>query len=544
MSLLRKFKISTRLTVSYATLLILLICISTLAITTLKRSSSFSEKLILNDVAQGILAADVQHLAQASAITLLLILNNENREERILLYKKMDAYNKQLDDILSEMTMDNDETLNPQLSNIVKLRAAYSKDFLETVDFVEWDPESALKQFNQNTNTSLNNLLSAIQNYLSAQNKATLDSFQQTNSNSLQSINLMTGLSVAAVIIGILLAMFVSRSIVRPIRSAVVAANRMSKGDLRFEDDRLGKDEVSELTAAFAMMSSELSALVSTIHGSALQVQGSSLSLDSSVEQIAQVSNTQLEAVNSITDRVDHFTQQSTQAALTTNQAKDQAENAKQLAATGQQLIAKATQDFDVISDSIKSSVEAVETLKKRSVAVRDLVTTVSEIAKQTNLLALNAAIEAARAGESGRGFSVVADEVRNLASRTEIVTSEINTEMDAMDQETATSVQRIGRGREELEAGILLIGEMVEPLNALNEDAKASVEQLDLLQSAVSSQASDSEQISLEVQKIKQTAANNQGAIVEVSEITNSLGKTSQALEENVSKFSLEQQS
>ncbi len=542
MSFLRGFKISTRLTVSYVTLLVLLIFISVLAITTLKQSSSFSQKLITHDVAQGMVSADVQHLAQASAITLLLILNNQDRDERVALYKELDQYNAKLDEILNTMAMRDGEMLNQQLANIVKLRANYSKAFLKTVDFVEWDPESALTEFNENTNPALKALLGAIQTYISDQNQKTLDSFEQIKTNSAQSITLMTGLSLIAVVIGVLLALFVSRSIVRPIRNAVVIAKRMSKGDLRFDEKIVGKDEVSELSAAFSMMSHELSALISTICGSAMQVQDSSQSLDNSVEQMANVAGTQLKAVSSIADTVSHFSAQSAQAAQTTSQAREQAENAKQLAATGQQLIAQATKDFDVISNSIESSAQSVDTLKERSVAVRHLVTTVREIAEQTNLLALNAAIEAARAGETGRGFSVVADEVRNLASRTETATSEINTVIDAMEQETETSVQRISNGRNELEAGILLIGEMVEPLNALNDGAKASVEQLNLLSDAVASQANDSEQIDQEVQRIKEMATDNQGSIIEVSDITSNLGGLSQTLESNVSKFSLAQ--
>jgi methyl-accepting chemotaxis protein len=540
MSFLRGFKISTRLTVSYVTLLVLLIFISVLAITTLKQSSNFSEKLITHDVAQGMVSADVQHLAQASAITLLLILNNEKREERILLYKELDEYNAKLDDILNALAMHDGEMVNQQLANIVKLRATYSKTFLTTVDFVEWDPESALTEFNENTNPALKALLSAIQSYIVEQNQATLDSFEQIKTKSSQSISLTAGLSIAAVIIGILLAFFVSRSIVNPIRNAVLTAKRMSKGDLRFSEKVIGKDEVSELTVAFSMMSHDLSALISTICGSAMQVQDSSQSLDNSVDQMASVAGTQLQALSSIAESVGHFSAQSSQAAQTTSQAREQAENAKQLAATGQQLIARATKDFDIISTSIESSAQSVDTLKERSVAVRHLVTTVREIAEQTNLLALNAAIEAARAGETGRGFSVVADEVRNLASRTETATAEINAVIDAMEQETETSVQRISHGRTELEAGILLIGEMVEPLNALNDGAKASVEQLNLLSDAVASQADNSAQIDNEVQLIKEMATNNQGSIVEVSEITGNLGGLSQALEGNVSKFSL----
>lgn len=540
MSFISNFKISTRLSVSFTVVLVLLIIISVLAVTNLKRASEFSAKVVNQDVAQGMLSSTVQHLAQSSSISLLLILNNENREERVKLYKEMDANNLKLDAILNDLAMRDGQMVNQQLAEIVSLRKKYKEEFLKTVDFVEWDPESAIKQFNQNTRPALLALLTSIQSYLTDQNKNTIVHFNEVQESSNQSIIVMEVLSVIAVILGLVLAILVSRSIVKPIRTAVRVATQMSKGDLRFDEEISGRDEVSQLLQSFSLMSCELSGLISSICNSAMEVRGSSDQLENSVEQMAEVAGIQLNAVQSIAGTVGHFSAQSLKASQTTSSAKEQAEQAQTLASKGQHLIEKATTEFDVISGSIKSSADAVETLRERSVSVRALVTTVREIAEQTNLLALNAAIEAARAGETGRGFSVVADEVRNLASRTGSATEEINKVIDAMDNETEISVQRISNGREELEAGVLLIREMVQPLSDLNEGAKASVAQLNELEQAVAEQASDSEGIDNEVQKIREMTETNQASISEISAATEALGGLSQKLEGNVSTFKL----
>jgi len=540
MSFLRKINIRNRLILSFSILISLLLIISVVAVTNLKTTSQFSEKLITQDVEQGLLAAKVQTLAQSSAINLLLILNTQERDLRVALYKELDINNQQLDDILTTLTMRDGKMVDEKLARLVEMRGIYSKEFLKTVDFVEWDPESAIIQFNERTHPALSNLLQAIEQYISEQNVATVDSFQEIKAQSGYYINLMCLLAIIAIVVGIVLAVFVSRSIVLPIKRAVLAAKRMSKGDLRFSEQDLGRDEVSQLNRAFILMADELSMLMFNICKSAMSVQNSSTMLDGSVDFIANSVKVQLTAVGSIAESVGHFSEQSNLAAVATSQAKEQANSAKLLANEGQQLIDKATQEFAVISASINRSSEAVDTLKMRSESVRKLVTTVQKIADQTNLLALNAAIEAARAGESGRGFSVVADEVRNLALRTSDATQEINEVIDAIERETDISVQTITSGRLELESGIAIISEMVKPLGELNDGAQISAEQLALLESSVVAQANDSEKIELELQKIKKMSADNEDTIVKIADTTESLGELSQGLESNISKFKL----
>ncbi|MEM5528706.1 methyl-accepting chemotaxis protein [Gammaproteobacteria bacterium AS21] len=540
MSFLRKINIRNRLILSFTILISLLLIISVVAVTNLKITSQFSEKLITQDVEQGLLAAKVQTLAQSSAINLLLVLNTQERDERVELYKELDKNNLDLDNIINILAMRDGKMVDDKLARLVEIRSIYSKEFLKTVDFVEWDPESAVIQFNEKTHPALSDLLLAIQQYISEQNVATIDSFKEIKAQSSYYINLMSLLALIAMVVGVILAVFVSRSIVLPIKNAVLVAKRISKGDLRFNEQDLGNDEVSQLNKEFIVMAQELSMLMSNICQSAMSVKSSSTTLDSSVDFIANSANVQLTAVGSIADSVSHFSEQSNQAARATSQAKDQATSAQLLAYEGQQLIDKATKEFAVISTSISRSSEAVNTLKVRSESVRKLVTTVQKIADQTNLLALNAAIEAARAGESGRGFSVVADEVRNLALRTGDATQEINEMIDAIERETDISVQTITSGRLELESGIAIISEMVKPLAELNDGAQISVEQLALLESSVVAQAHDSEKIESELQKIKKMSVDNQDAIVSIAKTTQSLGELSQGLQSNISKFKL----
>jgi methyl-accepting chemotaxis protein len=510
------------------------------AVSNIQRSSNFSHKLVTKDLAQGVLATKVQSLAQQASLNLLLILHTKDRDKRVKLYKLLDKNKSTFDGVLDSLIMLGGRKVDKPLENIVALHLSYQTLFLQTVDFVEWDSESAISHFEEATRPSLILFLNSLEQYLVNLNHETIEQFDLMEKANNQSINFTIGLTLVAVLLGAILSVFVSRSIIRPIRQALRVAKRMSQGDLRFDLELIGNDEISQLMVAFSIMSTELSGLMSSVCKSAMEVQSSSSSLNNSVENIAHVSIEQLDVVKNIAVTMSHFSEQSNQAAKTTSEALEQAERARKLAAQGKELIERATSEFDMISRSIKNSSDSVDTLRAQSIEVRKLVITVHEISDQTNLLALNAAIEAARAGNVGRGFSVVADEIRSLAFRTGRATQEINDVIDSMESVTKTSVEKISQGREDLAKGVSLLRKMIQPLSDLNFGAKASAEQLLILEDAVVKQATDSDLIDKEIQFMRKLAIDHQSSIHLISNTTENLEGLSRTLERRVSKFDL----
>ena len=541
MTILSNIRIGLRLGASFLVILLLLVGISIVALARMKEQAKASAMIINQDVSRVMQTNTIKSQAQKAALTLLQILPTPERDDRIKLYKAMDRINKQLDETLVKVTDSYGASLPAQLTDLITLRQAYSKNFIETVEYVEYDTEVAIEHYNDVTKPALEVLLAKITSFQQFEQRRMTNEQSASEQANANAQRLVIFLALTAFIAGAFLAISVSRSIVTPIQQAVSFARKISQGDLSQQQVTVRKDEIGDLNNALNDMRDGLFSLISSIQESSENIQSSAADLSNPVHLVNQGSVEQVDAVDEISLAIVEFSRQSTQSANIAQEAKTQSTNARDLASTGQVMIEKTTKEFSKISDSISHSAQAVEVLYDRAKAVRDLVTIVSTIADQTNLLALNAAIEAARAGESGRGFSVVADEVRALANRTAAATIEINIVIDAIEKETENVVSKISIGKSELEQGVEMLQQMVEPFINLNNDAQSSLESLKILETNVAQQANESEQIGLNVEHISNKANENQNAIELVANTTETLTGLADDLLDRVKQFKLD---
>lgn len=538
MNILTRVKIGVRLGISFALILVLLGIIALVVLQQMNKLTSVNERVINEKVKHLLMASQVNVEAEAAAVVLLKLLLTEDRDVRIALYKSMDMYNEAADNLLETLSK---ETSSTALKNVMSQREAYKSAFIETVELIEFDAEMAFKQFDSSTQVALTALLSGINTLVDAQQVELKKEHQLSQEANSHAVLLVVVLSLTALFLGILLAILVGRSIVKPLQKTVITAQEIANGVLAAPSiDKGGKDEVSELMAAFAVMCSSLNSLVSGIQQISSDVEVSAKNLATPVSSVKEGSLQQSDAVQRIVHLIADFVDEGAIAATTAQEAKQQSGTARELALEGQKLIGNATEEFTQISSTISGTVEAVKALSEQASSVRSLVDTVREIAEQTNLLALNAAIEAARAGESGRGFSVVADEVRALANRTERATSEINDVIDGIDRETQAVVLKIGVGQKELEQGIGSIQKIVKPLEDLNEGAQASFLQLERLEQVVSKQANDSNTIQQDLNQIGEMAGDSMAAADRVATTTDELLNVAEKLASQVNYFNV----
>jgi len=267
-------------------------------------------------------------------------------------------------------------------------------------------------------------------------------------------------LACSILLLGISLYLLISRKVTTPLNVIIQEAQRIARGDLAVSDqgseliDR--KDEIGQLTRSFSLMIQHMRELVQQIIEDSKKLAESADILHASAEQTSagatETAATMTEIASTI-DNVDHNVREISRAAETT--AREATE--------GQQGIARVAEQMQDIADSTREAAGVINGLSKSSQEINQIVELITGIAEQTNLLALNAAIEAARAGEQGRGFAVVADEVRKLAEETAGATKKISDLIQAVQSESQRAVVTMAEGVEKVEKGTRVVNEVGE---------------------------------------------------------------------------------
>ena len=298
-----------------------------------------------------------------------------------------------------------------------------------------------------------------------------------------------TGLTIALFMV--VLVRLIARSIARPLKEAVQAMSNIASGesDLTRSLDTHGRDEVTELARHFNTFTTKLRTVIRHLQSTATALEQSSTQIGNDATQAQQRCQQQASQMDQVATAINEVTYAVQEVAKNAEHAAGEMRGAQTQAELGQQNIDSSLKQIDQLSITIDQAVEVIRTLATQSSGIGSVLEVIRSIAEQTNLLALNAAIEAARAGEQGRGFAVVADEVRLLAQRTQKSTAEIQTMIEGLQKHSEAAVDVIGSSsrasqltiEQATQAGQSLtsIGQALTNLNDLNASiASATLQQ------------------------------------------------------------------
>ncbi|KOP59691.1 chemotaxis protein [Pseudomonas coronafaciens pv. porri] len=255
-------------------------------------------------------------------------------------------------------------------------------------------------------------------------------------------VSLVIGLLVLTLILTVVLATVLTRSITSPISDALVVAERIAGSDLSREVEVSGSDEAGRLLAALAKMQSNLRETIASIADSATQLASASEEMTAVTEDGSRGLVRQNDEVNQAATAVTEMSAAVDEVARNAEAAAQSSRESMEFTRSGIENVAQTLKAIESLAGNVASTGDQVKALSGRAQDISKVVEVIRAIAEQTNLLALNAAIEAARAGEQGRGFAVVADEVRALAHRTQQSTQEIEQMISAIQ---ADSTQAVG---------------------------------------------------------------------------------------------------
>jgi methyl-accepting chemotaxis protein len=324
----------------------------------------------------------------------------------------------------------------------------------------------------------------------------------------------------------------------RQVERAVTEMEAFADGDLTVRIDPERDDAIARLFHAFNRAADTLSAMVARIAAAAEETSSATVQIGASTEQLAAGAHEQSaqaeEVAAAVEEMVRTIVDTSQNATHTAGAATRNGEIAEEGAAVVIETVTKIREAADVVGQSA----ETVERLGASSQQIGEIVATIEDIADQTNLLALNAAIEAARAGEHGRGFAVVADEVRKLAERTATATAEISGMIGAIQSETAEAVAAMRSGRSEVEAGIALADRAGDSLRQIVAGAEETRAMVGSIAAASEQQSTTSEEMARSVEAISSVSAEAARGIGQIATAVGGLSELTDELRTLVGQF------
>ena len=336
--------------------------------------------------------------------------------------------------------------------------------------------------------------------------------------------------------------------VLRPLVKVKEAVEGLADGDLTRRADIKVKlmgyefhDEITGLGESVDDMAGQMSEVVGRITDSANLLASASEQLSASSTQIEEGANKQSGQTGQAATAMEEMSATVIEVAKNAQQVSESSNNAQKIAIDGGEVVKQAVTAMQEVSESTSNTAETIGKLGKSSEEIGAIVSVINDIADQTNLLALNAAIEAARAGEQGRGFAVVADEVRKLAERTTSATKEISGMIGSIQSETGSAVESMGEGTEKANNGVNLVHEAGEALGKIVSGVQSVTDMISHIATSTEEQSATTDEITRSMDSISDIARSNVSAIGEVSKATGEMARLATGLKELVSRFTID---
>ena len=580
MKFLNNMKVGSKIVLLATVLLLFLASVSGVAIIQLRAIDNESDLMYQNNLLGLSYAkeANIQLINLSRAVRNMVIVTPEMRPGYISSYKEFVTTARAelakvkpllLTPVGQEMhqkTVTAFEALLPELQKIV--------DNLDT-----YSPEQILGQLvaSREYANAADNLMTDLCNLLESAAEA-----RNTEITALadRSFIINIGALIAALLIGGILGVMIKKAIANPLVSIAQKATLVAGGDLSQDFTLARRDELGTLAAALVQMVLNLRERIADAEQKSQEAQeqsqkaqeamveanaskekaeaaakaimiaadqvdqvvnrmaASTEELSAQVEQSSRGADQQRERVSSSAIAMEEMNSTVLEVARNAGVAAESSDRVREKAQQGEQVVTKSIESIAIVQTDNAELSRIMEELGRQAEAIGTIMTVISDIADQTNLLALNAAIEAARAGEAGRGFAVVADEVRKLAEKTMTATKEVGDAINGIQAGTRQSIEAMGKVSQNMDSTTLLVKESGDALAAIVDEVVTTVSQVTSIATASEEQSAASEEITRSLEEINNMASETAAAMQQSAQAVTELAQQAQELQRMVNEL------
>ena len=479
----------------------------------------------------------------------------QNRLYRLIMWSNTGAQQQKIDAETVEVTklltqsvtnvkqMSKDPKLGPEeqkhVAEILAAVTLYSKDGISTLEMMGPDI-NAVMIFMQMATIKYDLLKQKIGNFMKLENTLSNESHKQSIRASQQVLMILVAVVLFSLFATIVLSYLVNRSIMAPIRGTVRVIESMSNGDLTQRIEIRSSDEIGD-------MSRNINTFIDSLHGSiqsfacnAQELAAASKELSNTSGQMARGAEQVATQSTAVATAGEEMTATSKDISRNCQMAAENSMIAMTAAKSGSTVVGETVTVMGKIAERVQLSAKTIEGLGTRSDQIGAIIGTIEDIADQTNLLALNAAIEAARAGEQGRGFAVVADEVRALAERTTKATREIGEMIKAVQTETRSAVGEMESGVREVQHGTAEATRSGDAIRQILEQIEAVNLQVNQIATAAEEQTATTSEIAGNMHQITNVVQQTSRGAQESAAAAQRLSKLATELEVVVGRFKI----
>ncbi len=537
---MKNITIKRRLTISCVIAIVGLLVVGIIGISRLSVINEEVQLLAMDRLPKIIAVQEIinQINVNGRVIRNIVLLNDQNEikkelsrltETRRIVDEKMRELEQTIKSIRGKELLQNLETIR---DNYFEIRQQY-------FDIVNAGQKDKAIEFLLTTmRNSQNSYLKAAERLIQYQEELCNQAAQATTSTVIETQTLIIAILVVTFLLVASTSIIISKSIINPLSQLTEVSKIVSQGNLTVTVPVTSKDEIGEVAQSFNTVITNMKTIILKLTEAIHATANAATQISSSSEETAAGAQEQSAQITEIASAVEEMSKTIVENSKNATFAAEKTKATGNKAHEGGQVVTQTIDGMNRVDDVVSKSAKLVYTLGQNSDKIGEIVQVIDEIADQTNLLALNAAIEAARAGEQGRGFAVVADEVRKLAERTTKATKEIAEMIKQIQKDTNNAVSAMEQGTKEVENAKTLVNRSGAVLKEIIDSAQQLTDIVNQVAVASEQQSSTAEQISKNITSISAITQQSTTGIQQIAQAAENLSQLTEQLQQIVSQF------